>query len=389
MNPSRPQTAGTDCRGPSRRPVLVVAGARPNFVKIVPILHELDRRSIPRVFVHTGQHYDINMSAQLLDDLEAPAPDVLLDVGSATHAVQTARVMERFEPVLMEHKPSWVVVVGDVNSTLACTLVAAKVRHSIDCRIAHVEAGLRSHDWSMPEEVNRVLTDRLSDLLLIPVEDAVANLAHEGLANVRTEFVGNIMIDALLRTLPRARALAMPRQLDVDPGTYVLVTLHRPSNVDDPGQLSLLLEALDQLSLQHPVVFPMHPRTRARVRGTSSEGLLRRIRATEPLGYAEMIGVLECAAAVVTDSGGVQQESTVLGVPCVTVRAQTEWPGTVRSGTNRLASWPPTVESLVQDAIAAVGRGRVPLGTMSPPGWDGRAASRIVDSMCGVDAIRG
>jgi UDP-N-acetylglucosamine 2-epimerase (non-hydrolysing) len=226
------------------RPVVVVAGARPNFMKVVPILHELDRRRLPRLFVHTGQHYDVNMSAQLLADLDAPPPDVLLEVGSATHAVQTARIMERFEPVLMHYQPSWVVVVGDVNSTLACALVAAKIRHGIDCRVAHVEAGLRSHDWSMPEEVNRVLTDRLSDLLLTPVEEAASNLADEGLSAVPTAFVGNIMIDALLATLPRARALTIPSKLGLEPGRYVLVTLHRPSNVDDRARFSLLVEAL-------------------------------------------------------------------------------------------------------------------------------------------------
>lgn len=367
------------------RPVLVVAGARPNFMKVVPILQELDRRGLPRLFVHTGQHYDVNMSAQLLTDLHAPAPDVLLEVGSATHAVQTARVMERFEPVLMRHLPAWVVVVGDVNSTLACALVAAKVRHAIECRIAHVESGLRSHDWSMPEEVNRVLTDHLSDLLLTPVEEAAANLAAEGLSRTRTEFVGNIMIDALMATLPGARALAMPARLGVEAGSYVLVTLHRPSNVDQPEQLSVLLEALDEMSACRPVVFPMHPRTRARVQGGPLQARLRRLIITEPLGYAEMVGTLDSAAAALTDSGGVQQESTVLGVPCVTLRAQTEWPSTVRFGTNTLATWPPTVASVVNDAQTAVARGRVPVGAVAPPGWDGRAASRIVSAMCGPD----
>jgi UDP-N-acetylglucosamine 2-epimerase (non-hydrolysing) len=383
--PERLVAANTELAPSARRPVLVVAGARPNFMKVVPILHELDRRDIPRLFVHTGQHYDVRMSAQLLTDLHAPPPDVLLDVGSATHAVQTARIMERFEPVLMLHQPAWVVVVGDVNSTLACALVAAKVRHSIDCRIAHVEAGLRSYDWSMPEEVNRVLTDRLSDLLLTPVEEAAANLAGEGLSGIRTEFVGNIMIDALLATLPRARALGMPASLGVEAGTYVLVTLHRPSNVDEPGRLSLLLEALAELSAVHPVVFPMHPRTRARVQDGPLQRWLRQLTITEPFGYAEMVGMLDSAAAAVTDSGGVQQESTVLGVPCVTLRAQTEWPSTVHHGTNSLAGWPPTVASVVNDAQAAIERGRMPVGTITPPGWDGRAASRIVAAMCGPE----
>jgi UDP-N-acetylglucosamine 2-epimerase (non-hydrolysing) len=364
---------------------MVVAGARPNFMKVVPILHELDRRGLPRVFVHTGQHYEVNMSARLLEDLHAPPPDVLLDVGSASHAVQTARVMERFEPVLMEHRPAWVVVVGDVNSTLACALVAAKVRHSLDCRIAHVEAGLRSHDWSMPEEVNRVLTDRLSDLLLTPIEEAAANLAQEGLSGIRTEFVGNIMIDALLGTLPAARGLAMPAKLGLTDDRYVLVTLHRPSNVDEPAQLAMLLEALALLSQHRPVVFPMHPRTKARVCGGPLERLIRSLTVVEPLGYAEMVGALDAAAATVTDSGGVQQESTVLGVPCVTLRAQTEWPSTLDPGTNRLATWPPTPASVVSDALAAVERGRKPVGSVAPPGWDGQSAARIVQAMCGPE----
>ena len=351
-------------------------------MKVVPILHELDRRGIPRLFVHTGQHYDVKMSEQLLQDLHAPAPDVLLGVGSATHAVQTARVMERFEPVLLQHRPAWVVVVGDVNSTLACALVTAKVLHEIDCRIAHVESGLRSHDWTMPEEVNRVLTDRLSDLLLTPVEDAAVNIKREGLSAIRTEFVGNVMIDALLDTLPRARALGMPERLGVNAGTYVLATLHRPANVDEPERLALLLEALAEIATMHRVVFPMHPRTRARTQEGPLEPLLRRLIVTEPFGYAEMVGMLDGAAAAVTDSGGVQQETTVLGVPCVTLRAQTEWHSTITHGTNRLAAWPPSVASIVQDARAAIERGRAPVSAMAPPGWDGRAASRIVSAMC-------
>ena len=299
---------GNTTEGHPRRPVLVVAGARPNFMKVVPILHELDRRGVPRLFVHTGQHYDLNMSAQLLEDLQAPPPDVLLEVGSASHSVQTARVMERFEPVLMKYQPAWVVVVGDVNSTLACALVAAKVRHSIDCRIAHVEAGLRSHDWSMPEEVNRVLTDRLSDLLLIPVEEAAATLVSEGLSGVRTEFVGNIMIDALLSTLPRARDLAIPARLGLETGSYVLVTLHRPSNVDESERLSVLLEGLAELAAIRPVVFPMHPRTRARAQAVGLQKRFAQLTIVEPMAYAQMVGALDGAAATVTDSGGVQQE---------------------------------------------------------------------------------
>ena len=351
-------------------------------MKVAPILHELERRGIPRIFVHTGQHYDVTMSEALLADLAAPAPDVLLGVGSASHAVETARIMERFEPVLLEHQPAWVVVVGDVNSTLACALVAAKLRDQLDCRIAHVEAGLRSNDWSMPEEVNRVLTDRLSDLLLTPSEEAADNLFREGLADVRTEFVGNVMMDSLFAVLPRARDLGMPAKLGVAPGAYVLATLHRPSNVDEPERFALLLEALARIAQKHPVVFPMHPRTKARAHSGPLDHLLKRLIVTEPLGYVEMVGMLNAAAATVTDSGGVQQETTVLGIPCVTMRVQTEWPITLTRGTNRLVPWPPSVDGVVCTAHEAIGRGRLPIGALTPPGWDGRAAVRIVDALC-------
>lgn len=363
------------------RPILVVAGARPNFMKVVPILHELDRRGIPRLFVHTGQHYDVKMSEALLRDLDSPTPDILLEVGSGTHAVQTARVMERFEPVLMEHRPSWVVVVGDVNSTLACALVASKLRDDIGCRIAHVEAGLRSNDWRMPEEVNRVLTDRLSDLLLTPSNDVGPNLEREGLTSVRLEFVGNVMIDSLLSVLPRAREMRTPGRLGLTPGSYVLATLHRPSNVDEPARLELLLRALAMMAEAHPVVFPMHPRTKQRAEGAGFSALLQRIVVTEPLGYAEMVGLMDGALAVVTDSGGLQEETTVLGVPCVTVREQTERPITLTHGTNRLVDWPPTTDGILNDLREAIASGRMAVGERAPSGWDGRAATRIVDAL--------
>jgi UDP-N-acetylglucosamine 2-epimerase (non-hydrolysing) len=364
------------------RPIAVVAGARPNFMKVVPILHELERRGIPRLFVHTGQHYDVQMSEALLRDLGAPAPDVLLEVGSASHAVQTARVMERFEPVLLAHRPSWVVVVGDVNSTLACALVTAKLREALDCRIAHVESGLRSRDWAMPEEVNRVLTDRLSDLLFTPIAEAADNLAREGMGDVRTEFVGNVMIDAMLSVLPGARALDMPARLGVTPGSYLLATLHRPSNVDDPRQFAMILEALASVAETRPVVFPMHPRTRARAAGGPLDRFLGKLIVTEPFGYAEMVGMLDGAAAAITDSGGVQQETTVLGVPCVTMRERTEWPDTITDGTNRLVAWPPSTENTAEAVQDAVRRRRLPVGAKAPAGWDGKSAARIVDGLC-------
>lgn len=368
----------------SERPVLVVAAARPNFMKVAPILRELDARGAPRLFVHTGQHYDVQMSAALLADLQAPSPDILLEVGSASHAVQTARVMERFEPVLLDVRPSWVVVVGDVNSTLACALVAAKLRHEIGCRIAHVEAGLRSGDWHMPEEVNRVLTDRLSDLLLLPSVDVADNLAREGLTDTASVFVGNVMIDSLLATHARACALDVPARLGVGGASYVLATLHRPSNVDEPQRLELLLRALAEVAREHRVVFPMHPRTRARVAEHDLGRLLEGMIVTPPLGYAEAVGLADGASAVVTDSGGLQEETTVLGVPCVTVRAQTERPITVEQGTNRMVSWPPTVEGVAATVRAAVAAGRRPVGACAPEGWDGRAAPRVVDALLGA-----
>ncbi len=360
---------------------MVVAGARPNFVKVAPILHELSRRGMPRFFVHTGQHYDVQMSAALLADLDAPEPDACLDVGSGSHAVQTARIMERFEPVLLQHRPTWVVVVGDVNSTLACALVTAKLRHELGCRIAHVEAGLRSYDWAMPEEVNRVLTDRLSDLLLTPLRDVDEIILREGLRDARTEFVGNVMIDSLLAVLPKAQRLDLPARLGVRAREYILVTLHRPSNVDDTKRLAVLLESLAQIAKGRAIVFPMHPRTKGRVVASSLGRLLQGLIVTEPVGYAEMIALLDGAAATVTDSGGVQQESTVLGVPCLTMRSETEWPITLTRGTNRLATWPPTIDSVAGDLKAVAARGRIPVGVASPDGWDGRAAARIVDAL--------
>lgn len=311
-----------------------------------------------------------------------PAPDALLEVGSGTHAVQTARIMERFEPVLLDHKPSWVIVVGDVNSTLACALVAAKLQAECGCRVAHVEAGLRSNDWSMPEEVNRVLTDRLSDLLLTPSRDVIENIAREGLPAERVEFVGNVMIDSLLAILARARALEMPARHGVTKGSYVLATLHRPSNVDDPQRLALLLGALASFAEERQVVFPVHPRSKARIESAGFAHLLKKVVQTSPFGYAEMVAMMDGAAAVITDSGGIQEETTVLGVPCVTVREQTERPITVTHGTNRMVAWPPTTDGLLDDIRAAIERGRVGVGALAPEGWDGHASTRVVDAIC-------
>ncbi|HEX8362168.1 MAG TPA: UDP-N-acetylglucosamine 2-epimerase (non-hydrolyzing) [Longimicrobium sp.] len=357
--------------------VLVVAGARPNFMKVAPILRALEARGDEAVLVHTGQHYDASMSDAFFRDLELPEPDFHLEVGSGSHAQQTARVMERFEPVLEEVRPEWLVVVGDVNSTLACALVAAKRKEELGCGIAHVEAGLRSRDWRMPEEVNRVLTDRVSDLLLTPSRDAHPNLRAEGIEEERIRFVGNVMIDTVLHQLPRARELDVPGRMGLERGGYALATLHRPSNVDDPQALGAVLRALAAVKM--PVVLPLHPRTRNRAEAFGLGGQLGGLRVLEPLGYREMLSLTDGAAVVLTDSGGLQEETTALGVPCVTLREQTERPVTVSHGTNRLAPWPLTLDGVLASCAQALERGR---GAPSQPeGWDGAAGARVVDEL--------
>ncbi|HEV2132560.1 MAG TPA: UDP-N-acetylglucosamine 2-epimerase (non-hydrolyzing) [Longimicrobiaceae bacterium] len=358
--------------------VLVVAGARPNFMKVAPILAALERSGQEGLLVHTGQHYDAQMSEAFFADLGLPEPAFHLGVGSGSHAQQTARVMEAFEPVLVDVCPDWVVVVGDVNSTLACALVAAKLKEETGCRLAHVEAGLRSGDWRMPEEVNRVLTDRLSDLLLTHSHDALPNLLAEGIPEERIEFAGNVMIDTLFRQLPKARALDLPQRLGLRQGGYAVATLHRPSNVDDSEALAAVLEALARIAEEMPVVLPLHPRTRKSAAEFGLEALLRPLQVLEPVGYNEMLSLSTGAGVVLTDSGGLQEESTVLGVPCVTLREQTERPVTLTEGTNRLAPWPLTSEGVYTAFREARAQGRLGVGERCPEGWDGRAAERIV-----------
>jgi UDP-N-acetylglucosamine 2-epimerase (non-hydrolysing) len=361
--------------------VMVVAGARPNFMKVAPVLAALRQAGHQPILVHTGQHYDARMSDAFFADLGIPEPDHHLGVGGGTHAVQTARVMEAFEPVLAAERPDWVVVVGDVNSTLACALVASKLRDGLGCRIAHVEAGLRSGDWRMPEEVNRVLTDRLSDLLLTPSRDAHPNLLAEGIPAQRAVFVGNVMIDTLAAQLPAARALDLPGRLGLPRGGFALATLHRPSNVDDADTLGAVLGALQAVSRELPVVLPLHPRTRGRVEAFGLDARLDGLHTMEPVGYREMQSLTDSAALVLTDSGGLQEETTWLGVPCVTLREQTERPVTVREGTNRMAPWPLTADGVFRAAVEARARGRLEPGTRVPEGWDGRAAERIVAAL--------
>jgi UDP-N-acetylglucosamine 2-epimerase (non-hydrolysing) len=365
--------------------VLVVAGARPNFMKVAPLLAALERAGHAAVLVHTGQHYDASMSQAFFDDLGIRPPDHFLEVGGGSHAAQTARIMERFEPVLLDTRPAWVIVPGDVNSTLAAALVTVKLKQESGARLAHLEAGLRSHDWRMPEEVNRVLTDRCADLLLTPSRDAHGHLAAEGIPEERIRFVGNVMIDTLLSRLPAARELDMPSRHGLTRGGYVLATLHRPSNVDDEAPLRVCLEALAGAAERMPVLLPLHPRTRQRAASFGMASLLDRLITTEPLGYTGMLSLTDGAAAVLTDSGGLQEETTALGVPCVTLREQTERPITVEQGTNRLAPWPLTaagVQAAFEDALAA-GRRDGPSGI---EGWDGHAAERCVAALDGSTA---
>ncbi|HWP38051.1 MAG TPA: UDP-N-acetylglucosamine 2-epimerase (non-hydrolyzing), partial [Gemmatimonadales bacterium] len=300
--------------------VLSVVGARPNFMKIAPLARALAaRRGVTHVLVHTGQHYDRNMSDTFFEDLGAPEPDHNLEVGSGSHAAQTAAIMQRFEPVLLAERPDVVLVYGDVNSTVAAALVAAK----LGVRIGHVEAGLRSRDWSMPEEINRVVTDRLSDLLFTPSPDADANLVAEGVPRERIHFVGNIMIDSLVALLPRARAADTPRRFGLSPGEFVVVTLHRPSNVDDAATLAGVMQALARVAEERPVLFPVHPRTRGRLEAFSVRSSNNRLRLMDPLGYVDMLSLVQAAGLVITDSGGLQEETSFLGIPCLTVRPNT------------------------------------------------------------------
>ena len=362
----------------ARGPILCVVGARPNYMKMAPLLRALaaepDR---PRtLLVHTGQHYDYALNERLFADLGLPPPDVNLDVGSGTHAVQTAEVMKRFEPLLDAHAPSCVVVVGDVNSTLACSLVAVKR----EVPVAHVEAGLRSFDRTMPEEINRLLTDQVADLLYTTERGALANLVREGIDPARVHFVGNLMIDSLQAALPRAVAAEKTLAAEGHPPGAIargfgLVTLHRPSNVDAPDTLAALLEALAAVGARLPLLWPLHPRTRANVERFGLADLLRApgLICLPPQGYLEMVGLMKGATVVLTDSGGVQEETTALGVPCLTLRQNTERPITVEQGTNTLIGRDFTALRAAVDAIVAGGgkRGRL------PELWDGRTAGRI------------
>jgi UDP-N-acetylglucosamine 2-epimerase (non-hydrolysing) len=357
--------------------VLHVVGARPNFVKAAPVMAALAARRIAQTLVHTGQHYDVQMSDVFFRELSLPEPDINLEVGSGTHAAQTAQVMLRIEPVLKEVRPDWVLVYGDVNSTVAAALVCAK----LPIPVAHVEAGLRSGDRTMPEEFNRLLTDQMADLLFTPSEDGDENLQREGVPASRIRRVGNVMIDTLVRLLPAALARwDLCRAALELPARYGLVTLHRPSNVDEPGYFKALMDALGQISHDIPLVFPVHPRTRAQLGGFSLERFPS-LRLTDPVGYLDFLALQRHAQVVITDSGGIQEETTYLGVPCLTVRENTERPITVTLGTNTLVGRDPRrLRAGVENILGGGARkGQV------PPLWDGRAGERIAAVLAEAD----
>jgi len=352
--------------------VVLVAGARPNFVKLAPLYKAIKDEGRLRPFiVHTGQHYDHTMSGSFFSDLEIPVPDANLDVGPGSHAVQTGTIMMRFESLLPKLEARCVVVFGDVNSTIACALVAAKQ----GIPVAHVEAGLRSNDWTMPEEINRVLTDRLSNRLYTPTRDASNNLLREGIPSERIVFAGNIMVDTLRAHLPTIDHGSVLRQYGVEARRYVLVTLHRPSNVDDADTFGELWRALNRAARDEVVLFPVHPRTRATLKRLEPPAPGSRLRLSEPLPYRTFLALLANARVVLTDSGGVQEETTALGIPCVTARPNTERPITITEGTNRLVP-PGDAQQLVIALQEADGyRGRI------PDLWDGRTAERIAHDL--------
>jgi UDP-N-acetylglucosamine 2-epimerase (non-hydrolysing) len=351
-----------------------VVGARPNFMKIAPLLREMRKQpAIEPMLIHTGQHYDDSMAGRFFEDLEIPAPDVSLEVGSGSHASQTAEVMKRLEPVLNDSRPDVVLVVGDVNSTVAAALTAVK----LGIAVAHVESGLRSFDRSMPEEINRVVTDAISEYLFVTEESGYRNLVREGVDVRKIHMVGNVMIDSLDRSRSVWGRSGILAELGLTRGRYGVVTLHRPSNVDDPAMLRLLMQALSDISRELPLVFPVHPRTRSRleqIEGGGSAGRSGGIRYVSPLGYLNFIALVAGSRVVLTDSGGLQEETTALGVPCLTLREQTERPITVTHGTNRIVGTSP--DRIVAEALRALAAPMPALARV--PLWDGKAAERIV-----------
>jgi UDP-N-acetylglucosamine 2-epimerase (non-hydrolysing) len=356
--------------------IILVAGARPNFMKVAPLMRELSNH--PDKFrarlVHTGQHYDADMSDIFFQDLDLPKPDRSLGIGSGSHAEQTGRIMVAFEKVCLEERSDLVIVVGDVNSTLACALTAKK----LCIPVAHVEAGLRSRDWTMPEEINRVVTDTISDLLFTPSPDADQNLLREGVSPERIHFVGNVMIDSLLANLPKTESRNTLAKMGVTSGRYATLTLHRPSNVDEPKVLAGIVDVLIDLSPRLSIVWPLHPRCKKNLEAFGMLGRLENapsVKITEPLGYLDMLSLNRHARMIITDSGGLQEEATVLRVPCITLRENTERPITVEAGCNKVVgNHPDAIRAAVFSALSRNGQ-----HIRTPELWDGRAAERIVD----------
>lgn len=354
--------------------IICVCGARPNFMKIAPIMRAFDESGkFDTLLVHTGQHYDKKMSELFFDELQIPKPNINLEVGSGSHAVQTAEIMKRFEPVVLDFKPDYVLVVGDVNSTIACGMVAVK----LGVKLIHVEAGLRSFDRTMPEEINRVLTDSISDLLFITEQSGIDNLKKEGINSDKVHFVGNVMIDTLMANRQKAQNSDILERLDLSKKGYAAITLHRPSNVDDMNKFGEIVTALEEIAKDLKLVFPIHPRTRNNIKGSDLE---RRVLGMgnlillDPVGYLDFLCLMDNAALVITDSGGIQEETTILGVPCMTLRENTERPVTITEGTNRLVKL--TTEDIlsnyfqIRDTMDSI-KGRI------PKFWDGKAAERI------------
>ena len=358
--------------------VINVVGARPNFMKVAPIVEEMKRREreFTPLLVHTGQHYDTSMSDAFFTDLDLPQPDVYLGVGSASHAAQTAAIMRQFEPVVLQEKPDWVLVVGDVNSTLACALVCVK----LGVKVAHVEAGLRSRDRTMPEEINRLLTDQIADLLFTPSDDADANLLAEGIPAERIRLVGNVMIDSLYKHRERARQSRIRDRLGLTGQKYAVLTLHRPTNVDEGNSFGRILRALERIAERVPIVFPVHPRTRKSIAQLGLKDRLEAIeglRLIEPLGYLDFLSLFSGAGLVLTDSGGIQEEASVLGIPCLTLRENTERPITVTMGTNTIVGTDP--EKITATAFSKLDETSRPV--VNIPLWDGHTAERIVAAL--------
>ncbi|MFH1756092.1 MAG: UDP-N-acetylglucosamine 2-epimerase (non-hydrolyzing) [Candidatus Latescibacterota bacterium] len=351
--------------------ILAVVGARPNFMKVAPVWRALDQSGrFDKVLLHTGQHYDQNMSKIFFEDLQLPEPDIYLGVGSGTHAEQTANVMTAFEKAIQKEEPDLVIVVGDVNSTMACTLVAVK----LGIPVAHVEAGLRSFDRAMPEEINRMVTDILADLLFTTCRDADVNLVREGVDPHKIHFVGNVMIDSLHYYGPMAESSTILEQLGVDKKSYGLVTIHRPSNVDDLATFRGIIEALGILGAECPLIFPVHPRTKKMIREAGADMAGDAIRFIDPIGYLDFIKLMKYATLLLTDSGGIQEETTALGIPCLTIRENTERPITIEIGTNRLVGM--DKNRIVNEGRKVLSSGIV--GSKIPELWDGKASARIV-----------